>query len=45
MKEKADTEHILFKHAKGKRLPKYIKLKSVFQGEAPYMIKRKSPAV
>ena len=41
----ADPEHKLCKLIKGKKLPKYIKLKYTFPGEAPYMRKRNYPAV
>ena len=40
-----NSDHKLCKSTIGLKLPKYIKLKFSFPGEAPYMKKRKYPAV
>ena len=40
-----DPEHKLCKSKQGPKLPKTIKLKYTFPGEAPYMRKRKHPTV
>ena len=44
-KDASDPDHKLCKLIRGKRLPKYIKLKETFPGEAPFMRKRNYPAV
>ena len=41
----SDPKHERCKIIRGKKLKKYIKLKNPFPGEAPYMKKRKHPAV
>ena len=43
--DSSDLEHELCKMKKGKRFPNYIKLKSVYPGEAPFMKKRVNPVV